>query len=66
VGTDIRLRRLQRGETPDRAIAGTHEEIARRLREFAGVGTSHLIVGLDPVTPASIEEFGKIVEMMRG
>ncbi len=39
---------LQPGEdtTPERAIMGSPEEIARRLHEFADVGVAHLIVAL--------------------
>lgn len=65
VGTEVRLQPRQDDGSPDRAIAGTPEEIARRLRDFASVGTSHLLVALDEVTPASIEQFGKIAELVR-
>ena len=66
VGTEVRLQPRQEGASPDRAIEGTPEEIARRLRDFASVGASHLFVALDEVTPASIEQFGKIAELVRG
>lgn len=65
VGTEVRLQPLQEGAAPDRAISGSPEEIAGRLQAFAGIGTSHLIVALDQVTPASIERFGQIVELTR-
>jgi len=65
VGTDVRLQPRQEDGSPDRAISGTPEEIASSLRAFADVGTSHLFVALDAVTPASIEQLGRIVELAR-
>ncbi len=65
VGTEIRFQPRKEDGSPDRAISGAPEEIAERLRSFAGVGTQHLIVALDVVTPGSIEQLGRIVEMMR-
>jgi alkanesulfonate monooxygenase SsuD/methylene tetrahydromethanopterin reductase-like flavin-dependent oxidoreductase (luciferase family) len=65
VGTEVRLQPRKEDGSPDRAISGTSEEIADRLQDFASVGTSHLIVSLDAVTPASIEQLGHIVELAR-
>lgn len=65
VGTEVRLQPRKDDGAPDNAIAGTPEEIARRLQDFASVGTSHLIVALDTVTPASVEQLGRIAELMR-
>jgi alkanesulfonate monooxygenase SsuD/methylene tetrahydromethanopterin reductase-like flavin-dependent oxidoreductase (luciferase family) len=65
VGTEVRLQPRKDDGSPDRAISGAPEEIARRLQAFAGVGTSHLIVALDVVTPASIEQLGHIAELAR-
>ncbi len=65
VGTEVRLQPRKDDGEPDRAISGTPEEIAQRLRDFASVGTSHLMVALDAVTPASIEQLGRIAEMAR-
>jgi alkanesulfonate monooxygenase SsuD/methylene tetrahydromethanopterin reductase-like flavin-dependent oxidoreductase (luciferase family) len=65
VGTDVRLQPRKEDGSPDKAISGSPEEIASRLRSFADVGTSHLIVALDAVTPSSIEQLGHIVEMAR-
>ena len=65
VGTDVRLQPRKEDGSPDRAISGTPEEIAERLRAFADVGTQHLIVALDVVTPASIEQLGQIAEMVQ-
>jgi alkanesulfonate monooxygenase SsuD/methylene tetrahydromethanopterin reductase-like flavin-dependent oxidoreductase (luciferase family) len=65
VGTDVRFQPRKEDGSPDRAISGTPEEIASRLHTFADVGTSHLIVGLDAVTPSSIEQLGHIAELAR-
>ena len=64
VGTAVRLQPSE-GASSEKAISGSPEEIARQLQDFADVGASHLIVVLDPLTPASIEEFGRIVELLR-
>ncbi len=65
VGTEVRLQPRKEGVSTDRAISGRPEEIAERLRAFEDVGTQHLIVALDAVTPASIEQLGQIAELAR-
>lgn len=45
-------------------IAGSHEEIARRLGEFAGAGLSHIQVVLDPIDAAGVEELAEIVRLI--
>ena len=65
VGTEVRLQPRKDDGTPDNAISGTPEEIALRLQDFASVGTSHLIVALDAVTPASVAQLGHIAELIR-
>lgn len=65
VGTEVRLQPRKDDGSPDNAISGTPEEIAGRLQEFASVGSSHLIVALDAVTPTSIEQLGHIAELAR-
>ena len=65
VGTEVRLQPLKEDGSTDRAISGTPEEIASRFQAFADAGTSHLIVGLDAVTPSSIEQLGHIAELAR-
>jgi probable F420-dependent oxidoreductase len=65
VGTEVRLQPLKGNGSPDNAISGTPEEIAGRLKDFASVGNSHLIVALDAATPTSIEQFGHIAELAR-
>jgi probable F420-dependent oxidoreductase len=59
--------RLQSGEdaTSERAITGSPEEIARRLHDFASIGVAHLIVILEPLTLTTIEQFGRIAELVR-
>ncbi len=65
VGTEVRLQKRKEDGSPDNAISGTPEEIAGRLQDFASVGNTHLIVSLDAVTPASIEQLGHIAELAR-
>ncbi len=65
VGTEVRLQPRKEDGSTDKAISGTPEEIASRLQAFADVGTSHLIVALDVVTPSSIEQLGHIIELLR-
>src|SRR6266567_8167455 len=64
VGTEVRFHPREDDGSPDRAISGSPEEIARRLQDFAGVGTSHLIVALDVVTSANIEQLGHIAALV--
>jgi alkanesulfonate monooxygenase SsuD/methylene tetrahydromethanopterin reductase-like flavin-dependent oxidoreductase (luciferase family) len=64
VGTVVRLQPCEDASS-EKAISGSAEEIARQLQDFANVGASHLIVALDPLTPADIEQFGHIVELLR-
>lgn len=63
VGTEVRLQ-PGGGSSPQQAISGSAEEIARQLHAFAGVGAHHLIVELEPLTPATIEQFGRVVELL--
>lgn len=65
VGTEVRLQPRKDDGSPDNALSGTPQEIASHLKGFAGVGNSHLIVALDAVTPASIEQLGHIAELVR-
>jgi alkanesulfonate monooxygenase SsuD/methylene tetrahydromethanopterin reductase-like flavin-dependent oxidoreductase (luciferase family) len=58
---------LQPGENaaPEKVISGSPKEIASRLQGFADVGVTHLIVRLDPLSVSHIEQFGRIVELLR-
>src|SRR6266704_4690735 len=60
VGTEVRLQPRKDDGSPDNAISGAPEEIADRLRDFASVSNSNLIVSLDAVTPNSIRQLGPI------
>jgi alkanesulfonate monooxygenase SsuD/methylene tetrahydromethanopterin reductase-like flavin-dependent oxidoreductase (luciferase family) len=64
VGTAVRLRPTE-DDAPETAIGGTPEEIVRRLQALATPRVSQLIVSLDPLTPATIEEFGDIARQVR-
>src|SRR5579885_3691004 len=64
IGTVVRLRPSEE-ETPEPAITGSPEEIARQLQALVSLGAGHLIVSLDPLTPATIEEFGEIARQLR-
>lgn len=44
--------------------ARTHEENAQALRDYAAAGLSHVMVWLDPNTPAGVTEFGKVLEIL--
>jgi len=43
-------------EAPEKAISGSADEIAAGLRAFAEAGYDHIICGIEPCTPAAIEE----------
>jgi alkanesulfonate monooxygenase SsuD/methylene tetrahydromethanopterin reductase-like flavin-dependent oxidoreductase (luciferase family) len=45
-------------------LTGTPEQIAAGLQEYAAAGVSHLQVWLEPNTPAGIEAFGRVLEVM--
>lgn len=45
-------------------IGGSLEEIAERLRGFEREGVDEIHVQLDPETPASIERFARVLEML--
>jgi hypothetical protein len=46
------------------ALRGSVAELASSLRAFAGVGISHLQVGLVPSTRASIESFARVLDLL--
>lgn len=45
-------------------ITGAPAEIAERLAGFRDLGFSHFVAGIDPCTPASIEEFRAVVDIL--
>jgi alkanesulfonate monooxygenase SsuD/methylene tetrahydromethanopterin reductase-like flavin-dependent oxidoreductase (luciferase family) len=51
------------GKRPD-PIRGSDEEIAATILRFRDLGIHHFVAGLDPCTPESIEQFGRIIEIV--
>lgn len=45
-------------------ITGNFEQIAERARAFRALGMHHWVAGLDPCTPAKIEEFAQVLELL--
>jgi alkanesulfonate monooxygenase SsuD/methylene tetrahydromethanopterin reductase-like flavin-dependent oxidoreductase (luciferase family) len=45
-------------------MTGDYEEIAEQIRPFRDLGLRHWVAGLDPCTPASVEEFGRVMEIL--
>lgn len=43
-------------------ISGSADEIARSLLRFGEAGVSHLVLVVDPITPASIEALGPVLD----
>ena len=48
------------------AIAGSPDEIAAALRTFFAAGVYQLQVFLEPMTPAGIEAFAPVLELLDG
>lgn len=44
-------------------VEGDAQAMATRLGEFRDLGLAHYVCGLDPCTPATIEAFGKVIEV---
>src|SRR5260370_13723430 len=64
-GTLVRLPQSGGDAEAEKAITGSAEEIASQLRGFADVGVTHLMVAFEPQGVADIEQFGRIVELLR-
>jgi len=47
-------------------ITGDTEAMASTLRGFQALGLRHFVCGLDPCTPRSIEQFGRVIEELDG
>jgi alkanesulfonate monooxygenase SsuD/methylene tetrahydromethanopterin reductase-like flavin-dependent oxidoreductase (luciferase family) len=45
-------------------ITGSPEEIAAAIRSFADLGIRHHVCGIDPCTHASVEWFGRVIELL--
>jgi len=46
------------------AMEGDDNQIAENIAAFRDLGFHHYIAGLDPATPASLEAFGKVIEIL--
>jgi probable F420-dependent oxidoreductase len=58
---------LAPGESPrpdEKAIIGTAEEVAERLRAFAALGVSHLVVQVEPSDLEGIERFSQVLSLL--
>jgi probable F420-dependent oxidoreductase len=64
-GTVVRLPQPEEGGPTEKQITGTPEEIARQLQGFADVGVTHLMIVLEPSSVNSIEQFGRIIELLQ-
>lgn len=51
------------GRRPD-PIEGEPEAIAETIVRFGELGIQHFVCGLDPCTPASLEQFARVIEMV--
>ena len=68
VGLEVRYPDLGPGEAavPGRAMEGSPEVIAEGLAAHAALGADHVIVALDPNTPAALARFLEAVAAYRG
>ncbi len=64
-GTVVRLPQAGEEQGVENVITGTPEEVANRLRGFADVGVRHLMIVLEPSGVAPIEQFGRVLELLR-
>ena len=63
-GTVVRFAQSSEETPSEECISGTPEEIANRLRSFANVGVTHLMVVLEPSGVTCIEQFGRVIELL--
>ena len=45
-------------------ITGTYEQIAEAVASFRPLGMRHHVAGLDPCTPASLEQYARVIELI--
>jgi alkanesulfonate monooxygenase SsuD/methylene tetrahydromethanopterin reductase-like flavin-dependent oxidoreductase (luciferase family) len=45
-------------------ITGTTEQIAEEIAAFKPLGLRHHVAGLDPCTPKSLEQYGRVIELL--
>ena len=53
------------GTTPAKAMTGTPAEVAAGLRAHEALGAGHLIVALEPTTPAAVDRLAEAVRIAR-
>lgn len=51
--------------TDGEALSGSSDEVAAGLAAYAELGTGHLIVNLEPATPAAVERFAAAMDRFR-
>ncbi|HET8785625.1 MAG TPA: LLM class flavin-dependent oxidoreductase [Candidatus Limnocylindrales bacterium] len=51
---------------PPPPLEGAPEELAERMRAYAGAGVSHVQLVMDPITRASIEAFAPVLRLLDG
>lgn len=65
VGTHVLLPEDARTASDDRAISGTHEEIAARLRAFADASVAHVVIDPRPdISLHAVEGLGRVAELL--
>jgi probable F420-dependent oxidoreductase len=65
VGASVNLAPDAEKGDETKAITGSEQEIAHRLKQFAEQGAEHVIVGLEPLNPETIAQFGRIAALAR-
>ena len=45
-------------------ITGSPEEMAEKIATFRDLGLKHYVAGLDPCTPATLEHFARVIELL--
>jgi probable F420-dependent oxidoreductase len=65
VGVAVNLAEDAEKDGAGKAITGSDQQIAQRLKQFAEQGTKHLIVALEPLSEGNIARFGRIAEFVR-
>lgn len=49
---------------PPNPVTGAPEQMAETIVQFRRLGLRHYIAGLDPCTPASLEQFARVLELV--
>ncbi|HEY6411306.1 MAG TPA: LLM class flavin-dependent oxidoreductase, partial [Ktedonobacteraceae bacterium] len=64
-GTLVRFTQPAEESPSEEYISGTPEAIAHRLRGFASVGVTHLMIILEPSSATSIQQFSRVIELLQ-